>query len=142
MLTSDASPIWNPDIDLHPDLPPPTLNPSDRIFALGDVAAHPGPLMARAGFMQAETVVQNILSSINGQAAKKTYKPNWFIEGAIKLTLGKTHNVVYSRAASEGGSETMIISRKGKEDLDIAMAWRQYGVGQEFERVQGGKLPC
>ncbi|KAL3492118.1 hypothetical protein BJX62DRAFT_203575 [Aspergillus germanicus] len=140
MLTSDASTISNPDTAQHPDLTPPTVNPSERIFALGDVAAHPGPLMARAGFMQAETVVQNILSLINGQPAKKIYKPNWFIEGAIKLTLGKTDNVVYSREASEGGSEAMIVSRKGKEDLDIGMAWRQYGVSGEFERVKGGKL--
>jgi hypothetical protein len=139
MLTSDASTIWNPDIDLHPDLPPPTLNPSERIFALGDVAAHPGPVMARAGFMQAETVVQNILGLINGRPATKIYKPNWFIEGAIKLTLGKTHNVVYSRAAGECGSEAMIVSRKGKEDLDIGMAWRQYGVSGEFGNVKGEK---
>ncbi|KAL3443120.1 hypothetical protein BJX65DRAFT_320945 [Aspergillus insuetus] len=121
MLTSDASTILNPDTALHPNATPPNLNSSERIFALGDVAAHPGPLMARAGFMQAEIVLQNILSLIIGQPAKKIYKPNWFIEGAIKLTLGKTDSV-------------------GKEDLDIGMAWRQYGVSGEFERVKGGKL--
>jgi hypothetical protein len=140
ILTADASTISNPDAALHQNHNPSATKLSDRIFALGDVAAHPGPLMARAGFMQAEIVVQNITSLIRGQPAKRIYKPNWFIEGAIKLTLGKLHNVVYSRAASEGGSEVMIVSRKGKEDLDIGMVWKQYGVSGEFEIVKGGKL--
>jgi hypothetical protein len=96
--------------------------------------------MGRAGFMQAETVIQNILSLINGRPSTKIYKPNWFIEGSTKLTLGKAHHATYSRIAGEGGTEVMIVSRKGKEDLDIGMAWRQYGVSGEFERVKGGKL--
>ncbi|KAL2842931.1 hypothetical protein BJY01DRAFT_235855 [Aspergillus pseudoustus] len=120
----------------------PALRPSDRIFALGDVAAHPGPLMARAGFMQAETVVHNIVNLINGRSANKIYKPYWFVEGAIKLTLGKTHNAVYGWDGGEGesGDEVMIVSRKGKVDLDVGMAWKQFGVAKEFARVQAGKL--
>ncbi|KAJ0423245.1 hypothetical protein BJY00DRAFT_310374 [Aspergillus carlsbadensis] len=115
---------------------------TDRIFALGDVAAHPGPLMARAGFMQAETAVQNMLSLIKGGSATGVYKPAWFIEGAIKLTLGKTHHAIYAcgAAEAEGGSEVMIVSRKGKEDLDVGAAWRQFGVAGEFERVKAGKV--
>ncbi|KAL2802315.1 hypothetical protein BJX63DRAFT_437992 [Aspergillus granulosus] len=118
----------------------PNPTPSNRILAVGDVATHPGPLMARAGFMQAEIVSQNILSLISGQPSAKIYKPNWFIEGAIKLTLGKMHNVIYARSAVEGGSEAMTVSRKGKEDLDFGMAWRQCWVNAEFERVKGGEV--
>ncbi|KAL4867242.1 hypothetical protein BDV12DRAFT_123343 [Aspergillus spectabilis] len=112
---------------ITPDHPSPsdTLNETP-IFALGDVAAHPGPLMARAGFMQAEIVVSNILSLIKGRPAKAVYKPNWFMEGAIKLTLGRTHNVVY--AQDEDGVDVLLPSRKGTLDLDVGRAWRQFGV--------------
>ncbi|KAL4862769.1 hypothetical protein BDV12DRAFT_202712 [Aspergillus spectabilis] len=54
----------------------PNPTPSDRIFAVGDVATHPGPLIARAGFMQAEIILRNILSLISGQPSAKLYKPN------------------------------------------------------------------
>ncbi|KAL2812285.1 hypothetical protein BJX63DRAFT_432727 [Aspergillus granulosus] len=120
----------------------PTPNRFERVFALGDVAAHPGPLMARAGVTQSEIVVQNILSLINGRPAKKIYKPNWFIEGAIKLTLGKTHNAIYARDGSEKDirGEVMIVSKKGKVDLDVGMAWRQYGVGKEFAKAKRGDV--
>ncbi|KAL4864655.1 hypothetical protein BDV12DRAFT_200894 [Aspergillus spectabilis] len=35
----------------------PNPNLSDQIFAVGDIATHPGPLMARASFMQAEIIL-------------------------------------------------------------------------------------
>ncbi|KAL4874584.1 hypothetical protein BJY04DRAFT_203576 [Aspergillus karnatakaensis] len=114
---------------ITPDQPSSSVAANETpIFALGDVAAHPGPLMARAGFMQAEIVVSNILSMIKGNPAKAEYKPDWFIEGAIKLTLGKTHNVVYSRDEGEHGAEVLLPSQKGTLDLDVGRAWREFGV--------------
>ncbi|KAL3476640.1 hypothetical protein BJX99DRAFT_270311 [Aspergillus californicus] len=111
----------------------PTSNQNQRIFAFGDVAAHPGPLMARAGFMQSEIVLSNILSLIKEQPATAIYKPNLFVEGAIKLTLGKSHSVIYSR--DEYDDDVLVPSRSGKVDLDIGAAWRSFGVGKEFSKL-------
>jgi NADH dehydrogenase FAD-containing subunit len=105
------------------------------MFAFGDVADHPGPRMARAGLMQSEVVLDNILAKINGQEANRTYTPNWFVEGAIKLTLGKKHEVTY--AMDNDGSDIMIPDRNGKLDLEIESAWKRYGV--DFKEVSKGK---
>lgn len=45
--------------------------------------------MARAGYMQTFVVVDNILSLIKGKNNLKVYKPMRWLEGSIKLTLGK-----------------------------------------------------
>ncbi|CAI7621925.1 unnamed protein product [Penicillium manginii] len=105
------------------------------MFAFGDVADHPGPRMARAGLMQSEVVLDNILAKINGQPANRTYTPNWFVEGAIKLTLGKKHEVTY--AMDNDGSDIMMPDRNGKLDLEIESAWKRYGV--DFKEVRKGK---
>jgi NADH dehydrogenase FAD-containing subunit len=102
-----------------------TPSPETRTFAFGDVADHGGPYMARAGWMQSRVVVDNILSMISGQGPSRAYKPDVFVEGAIKLTLGKTHNVVYSMDAD--GSDVMIPARNGPLDLGIKRAWWTYG---------------
>jgi NADH dehydrogenase FAD-containing subunit len=60
-----------------------------HIFALGDVADTEGPKMARASLFQAEIVLQNILAMINNRSPTEIYTPNLFVEGAIKLTLGR-----------------------------------------------------
>jgi apoptosis-inducing factor 2 len=95
------------------------------VFALGDVAEHSGPRMARAGFMQAGVVLDNILALVKGQPPTKIYKPNVFVEGAIKLTLGKAYSAMY--AAEEDGSDFLIPSKNGPLDLGIKRAWWQYG---------------
>lgn len=96
------------------------------IFALGDVAEHGGPRMARAGFMQADVVVDNIMSLISGRPLSRTYKPKTFIEGAIKLTLGKSHRVIYGM--DDDGSDVLIPDRKDLGlDLGIERAWAQFG---------------
>ncbi|KAK1762978.1 FAD/NAD(P)-binding domain-containing protein [Phialemonium atrogriseum] len=96
-----------------------------NIFALGDVAETGGPKMARAGFMQAEVVCSNILSMINGEEPAETYRPI-AMEGAIKLTLGKTDWVVYLQ--KDDGTEILVSGKGGKEDLGIRGFWRQFGV--------------
>ncbi|EUC39817.1 hypothetical protein COCMIDRAFT_41750 [Bipolaris oryzae ATCC 44560] len=60
-----------------------------NIFAVGDVAATGGPKMARAGYMQTFVVADNIVSLIKGKNNMKVYKPMQWLEGSIKLTLGK-----------------------------------------------------
>ncbi|KAE8453685.1 hypothetical protein EG329_009196 [Mollisiaceae sp. DMI_Dod_QoI] len=100
-------------------------NPAhSHIFALGDVAETSGPKMARAGMMQAEIVVSNILSLIKGREASKQYKPH-FVEGALKLSLGKADSVLY---VQESQQKDLLIPAKSKsEDLDIARAWKHFG---------------
>jgi len=67
--------------------------------------------MARTGWVQANVVLDNILAMINGQTPSQTYKPNVFLESAIKLTLGKKHNVVYGM--DEGASDVMFPQETG-----------------------------
>ena len=71
----------------------PTLQIADErfpnIFAAGDVAASGGPKMGRAGYMQSLLVADNILSMLTGKGNMKAYKPMHWLEGSIKLTLGK-----------------------------------------------------
>ncbi|KAK2882505.1 hypothetical protein FQN49_000271 [Arthroderma sp. PD_2] len=107
-----------------------------HIFALGDVADHPGPRMARAGWMQASVVVDNILAIIRREKPSQRYTPNVFLEGAIKLTLGKTHNVVYAMSAD--GSDVLVPARNNRLDLGIERAWKQYGVGGMFKMANKG----
>lgn len=49
-----------------------------------------------------------------------------FCEGAIKLTLGKTHQVIY--AMENDGSDIIIPSYSGKIDLRIELALKRYRV--------------
>lgn len=60
-----------------------------NIFALGDVAEHGGPRMARAVFVQAGIMRDNMLQVLKGRPASKEYKPKVWMEGAIQLTIGK-----------------------------------------------------
>lgn len=62
---------------------------STNIFALGDVAEHGGPRMARAVFMQSGVVRNNILDLIRGQGPSQKYTPQVWVEGLIQLTVGK-----------------------------------------------------
>lgn len=103
------------------------------MFAFGDVAEHGGPMMARAGLFQAEIVLANILAMIHHRRPCKTYVPRVDFEAAIKLTLGKSHNVVY--AMDDDGSDIMVVGHKGKIDLDIAKAWKMYGADIKSARA-------
>lgn len=102
------------------------LTDKPTVFALGDVAEHGGPRMARAGWMQAEVVADNILAVIRGQEPPAIYKPSMFIEGSIKLTLGKTHTVIYAMDPVDE-SEILITTDRGPLDMGVRRAWWQYG---------------
>ncbi len=45
--------------------------------------------MARAVYMQANTVRDNVLQLIHGRSPSHRYLPRVWIEGAIQLTIGK-----------------------------------------------------
>lgn len=96
-----------------------------HIFAFGDVAEHGGPRIARTGWVQASVALDNILAMIHRQTPSQTYKPNVFFESAIKLTLGKTHIVIYGM--DEDSSDVMFPSRNGRLDLEIERAWKNHG---------------
>ncbi|KIN08613.1 hypothetical protein OIDMADRAFT_188209 [Oidiodendron maius Zn] len=96
-----------------------------HIFAVGDVANTGGPKMGRAGLFQSEVVVKNILAMIDQREPAATYKPKLFVEGAIKLTLGKTECVMY--AQEEDGTEYLFNVHNGREDLGVERAWWQMG---------------
>ncbi|KAL4728108.1 hypothetical protein ACLX1H_004842 [Fusarium chlamydosporum] len=60
----------------------------NNIFALGDVAQTGGPKQARAGIMQAEIVIKNLVQLIKDGTANVKYVPHFF-ENTLSLTLGK-----------------------------------------------------
>ncbi|KAF2683345.1 putative amid-like NADH oxidoreductase [Lentithecium fluviatile CBS 122367] len=107
----------------------PTLQICDsrfpNVFACGDVAATGGPKTARAAFMQDEVVVRNIISLIEGRESLEDYRPLVWIEGSIKLTLGKSRMVVYTR--EESGREILIPLNMGKTDMDVKRQWVFFG---------------
>lgn len=57
--------------------------------------------MGRAGLFQSEVLVHNIIALIQGKKNLKTYKPLKWIEGSIKLTLGKVSCPEFYNFASE-----------------------------------------
>ncbi|KAK9781216.1 putative FAD/NAD(P)-binding domain-containing protein [Seiridium cardinale] len=104
-------------------------DPSPRIFALGDIAEHGGPRMARAVWFQAGVVANNIVAMAQGRQPSTHYAPAAFLEGAIKLTLGQKHYVTYGK--DEKGQELLVPSHNGKVDLDIAKGWWLLGHAQK-----------
>lgn len=52
--------------------------------------------MARAAMFQSEVLVHNINSLIQAKGDWKAYKPLKWMEGAIKLTLGKVSLVPFA----------------------------------------------
>ncbi|KAF7297107.1 Cholinephosphate cytidylyltransferase [Mycena indigotica] len=100
-----------------------------RIFALGDVAATGGPKMARAAHFQTEIVVKNVNSMIRGEKPKHVYSPvqNYFLEGSIKLTLGKGRFVAYGEESTEGNGNVLVEGKEKKDELGVRMWWWRLG---------------
>ncbi|KAH7371024.1 hypothetical protein BKA66DRAFT_611676 [Pyrenochaeta sp. MPI-SDFR-AT-0127] len=96
-----------------------------NIFALGDVAEHGGPRMARAVFMQAGIVRDNVLDLIAGRVASRRYSPSVGIEGAIQLTIGKDESVAY--VPGDGGKDMLFPGRPYPDDFHIAKGWGLVG---------------
>jgi len=81
--------------------------------------------MARAAWFQAQVVADNLLSLIRGEKPSQHYRPEMFIEGSIKLTLGLKHTVIY--AMDKDGTEVLFPTNSGRKDMGVGMAWWQYG---------------
>ncbi|KAF4955423.1 hypothetical protein FSARC_11855 [Fusarium sarcochroum] len=96
-----------------------------RLFAFGDVAETGGALMARSAWYQAQIVRQNILDLIKGKKPTATYLPNLEVEGALKLTLGKSDWIMYVKP--KNGDAVISSYSNGNEDLDVYSAWNYYG---------------
>ncbi|KAJ4362446.1 hypothetical protein N0V83_010539 [Neocucurbitaria cava] len=106
------------------------LQPADdfsfpNIFALGDVAEHGGPRMARAVFMQAGIVRDNILGLIKGRSPSQQYLPHVWIEGAIQVTVGKNKSFAYM--PGDNGTDMLFAGAGYPDDFNIAHGWRLVG---------------
>ncbi|KAI7780360.1 hypothetical protein LA080_016084 [Diaporthe eres] len=97
----------------------------ENIFALGDVAESGGPKMARAAECQSHIAASNIVSLIKSTTAPGIYQPVMAVEGAIKLTLGKSAVALYSEDGS--GDDALISVNAGHEDGDIERGWKLLG---------------
>lgn len=99
--------------------------------------------MARAGYFQAEVAIDNVIALIEGRQPSHVYNPNPFIEGSLKLTLGKVRCVYLSRpqmlieypqsktviyTMDDQGNEILIPAKGGSEDLDIRRGWSLLGM--------------
>ncbi|KAJ9098448.1 hypothetical protein QFC20_005968 [Naganishia adeliensis] len=101
------------------------LNPQySHIFALGDVADTGAPKAARPGMMQADVVVQNVLSLIEGKEAEKEMEVG---PAAIHLTLGLTQNVIFRNPIEPGGEPMIKMRDDGQEDMGIEGVWTRRG---------------
>ncbi|PYI30923.1 putative mercuric reductase [Aspergillus indologenus CBS 114.80] len=103
-----------------------------RIYAAGDVIEADAVQNARGAFQQAEVVAKNIVRAIKGKTLVE-YQPKWW-ESATKLTLGLNKSVMYM---SDGSAE-LVLSTKGKEELDSARVWKFFGL-KPFVDVQKEK---
>ncbi|PKX97016.1 NAD(P)/FAD-dependent oxidoreductase [Aspergillus novofumigatus IBT 16806] len=92
-----------------------------RIFALGDVARTGGPKQGRACMLQGDITVKNILAMIRGSPTLKEYNPHPF-EGALQLTMGKKHQVMYLQMP---GYEFLQPMQQSDEDLGAARMWKK-----------------
>jgi apoptosis-inducing factor 2 len=87
--------------------------------------------------MQASVVLDNILALIGGGQPWRTYTPDAFLEGAIKLTLGWTRNVVYAMDAD--GPDALVPAENIPLDLGVERVWKQFGAGRDFALLSTGQ---
>ncbi|KAL6410992.1 hypothetical protein AUP68_07425 [Ilyonectria robusta] len=80
-LSTGETKVWDLVVDHLP-------SSKGNIFALGDVAQTGGPKQGRAGMVQGEVVLNNILRLIKNQQGLENYEPLPF-EGALQLTMGE-----------------------------------------------------
>ncbi|RBR15622.1 uncharacterized protein FIESC28_07263 [Fusarium coffeatum] len=109
--------------------------PSDKknIFGLGDVAQSGGPKQARAGLMQAEVVISNLLQLMKGGTAKDKYVPHFF-ENTLNLTLGKEHAVMWMQK----GDYEWIKETKGPDE-DLNARQTRWQLNAKIEEDTGNK---
>ncbi|KAF7907833.1 hypothetical protein EAE99_011903 [Botrytis elliptica] len=99
-----------------------------NIFAIGDVAATDGPKMAFAGIAQADVACSNILKLIReNHSTLQPYVPN-FIEGKIKLSLGKDRGVFFMENEND---YLLKFSNYDAPDIDARKAWKFFGANMK-----------
>ncbi|KAF1847080.1 FAD/NAD(P)-binding domain-containing protein [Cucurbitaria berberidis CBS 394.84] len=96
-----------------------------NIFALGDVAEHGGPRMARAVHVQAGIVRDNILELIKGRSPSHEYSPQRWIEGSIQMTVGKDQALGY--IPGDNSKDVLFTLAAYPDDFRIAHGWRLLG---------------
>ncbi|KGO67484.1 FAD-dependent pyridine nucleotide-disulfide oxidoreductase [Penicillium italicum] len=98
-----------------------------NMFAVGDIADTGAQKAARPGSAQATVVAKNIQALIEGRAAEDTFTKG---PGAIHLTLGMKHNVVFRNPNTAEGQTEPSINQKddGREDMNVEAMWERLGV--------------
>lgn len=101
--------------------------------------------MARVGLVQAEVVRANILAMIQSTDEQpvefKEYRPDFFVEGAINLSLGKKRRVAHTVFNCVEMLEVLIPYNYECLDLRAEAAWKEYGAniqdaqGDFYERA-------
>ncbi|KAJ7498764.1 FAD/NAD-P-binding domain-containing protein [Mycena latifolia] len=110
----------------------PTLQIQDnkypKIFAIGDVAASGGNKNARAGYAQAQVVVQNIKNMIQGGPAKEEYVPAPL---AIHMSTGLWTWLLFKNPTPENNNLPFVEHETKKEanesdiyDMGCTRLWR------------------
>ncbi|KAH8803844.1 oxidoreductase [Hyaloscypha sp. PMI_1271] len=84
-----------------------------RIFALGDVAGTGGPMMARAGMLQAETVLENIVALIQ---RKKLAENTSLARRSVEVEFGQ--------------------GKSGNVDLEAAKVWKMFGADLQKKGIE------
>ncbi|CDM29944.1 hypothetical protein DTO013E5_8344 [Penicillium roqueforti] len=104
-----------------------------NMFAVGDIADTGAQKAARPGSIQAAVVAKNILALIEGRAAENTFVKG---PGAIHLTLGMKHNVIFRNPDTVDGQTEPWIKPKddGREDLNVEAMWERLGISVENPR--------
>ncbi|KAH7114720.1 hypothetical protein B0J13DRAFT_572985 [Dactylonectria estremocensis] len=93
-----------------------------NIFALGDVAKTSGPKQGRAGMVQGEVVLNNIIRLIKNQQGLENYEPMAF-EGALQLTMGEHNQIMYLQTGDYELLEVM--KEMADEDVSAAEVWER-----------------
>ncbi|KAJ6028901.1 uncharacterized protein N7446_011760 [Penicillium canescens] len=133
--SSDAESIVNPQngfIRIRP-----TMQFLDEkysnLFAVGDIADTGAQKAARPGSAQAAVVAKNIQAMIEGRSPDETFVKG---PGAIHLTLGMKHNVIFRNPnLAEGQTEPWINPKDdGQEDMNVEAMWERLGISVESPR--------
>ncbi|OJJ78538.1 uncharacterized protein ASPGLDRAFT_138727 [Aspergillus glaucus CBS 516.65] len=131
---SAATSITNPDngfIRIRPTMQFQDPNYS-HLFAVGDIADTGVRKAARPGAAQAGVVARNIQTLIEGRTPEEAFER---APGAIHITLGLKHNIVFRNPnVAEGQTEPTIIQKpEGQEDMNVEGMWQRLGVAIESQ---------
>ncbi|KAJ6089253.1 hypothetical protein N7467_004469 [Penicillium canescens] len=104
-----------------------------NLFAVGDIADTGAQKAARPGSAQAAVVAKNIQAMIEGRTPDEIFVKG---PGAIHLTLGMKHNVIFRNPnLADGQTEPWIKPKDdGQEDMNVEAMWERLGISVESPR--------